>query len=46
MEDNMLYAPDGTWMYVIGNFAPRIIIHGVTAKTRFPDLLKLSTREA
>jgi hypothetical protein len=42
MEDNMLYAPDGTWMYVIGNFAPRIIIHGVTANTRFPDLLKLS----
>ncbi len=42
MEDNRLYAPDGTWMYVIGNFAPRIILRGVTAKTRFPDLLKLS----
>ncbi len=42
VEGNRLYAPDGTWMYVIGDFTPRILIHGVTAKTRFPDLLKLS----
>jgi hypothetical protein len=41
VEGNRLYAPDGTWMYVIGDFTPRIIIHGVTAKTRFPDLLRL-----
>ena len=41
LEGNRLYAPDGTWMYVRGDFAPRILIHGVTAKTRFPDLLRL-----
>jgi hypothetical protein len=41
VEGNRLYAPDGTWMYVRGNFASHIIIHGVTAKTRFPDILKL-----
>ncbi len=41
MEGNRLYAPDGTWMYVRGDFAPRILIHGVTAKTRFPDLLRI-----
>jgi len=41
VEGNKLYAPDGTWMYVIGDFTPRILIHGVTAKTRFPDILKL-----
>jgi hypothetical protein len=41
VEGNRLYAPDGTWMYVRGDFAPRILIHGVTAKTRFPDLLRL-----
>ncbi|MFP3317499.1 MAG: hypothetical protein RXN79_03810 [Candidatus Nanopusillus sp.] len=28
-------------MYVRERFAPHIIIHGVTAKARFPDLLKL-----
>jgi hypothetical protein len=28
-------------MYVIGNFASHIIIRGVTAKTHFPDVLKL-----
>ncbi len=39
VEGKRLYAPDGTWMYVRG--VPYIIIHGVTAKTRFPDLLKL-----
>jgi len=41
MEGNKLHAPDGTWMYVREGFAPRITIHGVTAKTRFPDILKL-----
>jgi hypothetical protein len=41
VDCNRLYAPDGTWMYVIGNFASHIIIRGVTAKTRFPDVLKL-----
>jgi hypothetical protein len=41
VEGKKLYAPDGMWMYVIGNFASHIIIRGVVAKTRFPDLLKL-----
>jgi hypothetical protein len=44
LEGKRLYAPDGTWMYVRGYSASlmlRIPIHGVTAKTRFPDLLKL-----
>ena len=41
VEGNKLYAPDGTWMYVRENFAPRVLIHGVSASTRFPDLLKL-----
>jgi hypothetical protein len=44
LEGNRLYAPDGTWMYVRGYSASlmlRIPIHGVTAKTRFPDVLKL-----
>jgi hypothetical protein len=41
VEGNKLYAPDGTWMYVREGFASHIIIHGVTAKTHFPDLLKL-----
>jgi hypothetical protein len=40
VERNRLYAPDGTWMYVIGDFAPRIIFHGVNNSARFPDLLK------
>ena len=40
-EAMRLYAPDGTWMYVRGDFAPRIIFHGVSASARFPDLLKL-----
>ncbi len=40
VEGRRLYAPDGTWMYV-RDFTPHIPIHGVTAKTRFPDLLKL-----
>jgi hypothetical protein len=41
IEGNKLYAPDGTWMYVRGDFAPRIIFHGVNNSARFPDLLKL-----
>ncbi len=40
-KGNKLYAPDGTWMYVIGDSIPHIPIRGVTAKARFPDLLKL-----
>jgi hypothetical protein len=41
LEGNRLYAPDGTWMKIINDFAPRVLIHGATAKTRFPDVLKL-----
>ena len=41
VEGNRLYAPDGTWMYVSENLAPRITIRGVSASARFPDLLKL-----
>jgi hypothetical protein len=41
VEGNRLYAPDGTWMYVRGDLAPRIIFHGVNNSARFPDLLKL-----
>ena len=41
LEGNRLYAPDGTWMYVRGDFAPYIIIRGVSASARFPDLLRL-----
>jgi hypothetical protein len=44
LKDNRLYAPDGTWMYVRGystSLMLRIPIRGVTAKTYFPDVLKL-----
>ena len=45
MEGKRLYAPDGVWMDVRGDCAshiiPRIVIRGVSASTRFPDLLKL-----
>ncbi len=44
VEGKRLYAPYGTWMYVRGystSLMLRIPIHGITAKTRFPDLLKL-----
>ncbi len=41
VEGNKLYAPDGTWMYVRGDFAPRIPIHGVNNSACFPDVLKL-----
>jgi hypothetical protein len=42
IEGNKLYAPDGTWMYVREGFAQHIIIHGVSASARFPDILRLS----
>jgi hypothetical protein len=42
LEGKRLYAPDETWMYVRGGFVPYIMIHGVTAETYFPDLLKIS----
>jgi len=41
LEGDKLYAPDGTWMYVRGGFAPYIIIHGVRTSAHFPDVLKL-----
>ncbi len=41
VEGDKLYAPDGTWMYTRENLVPRVLIHGVSASTRFPDLLKL-----
>jgi len=46
VEGRRLYAPDGVWMDVRGDSAshiiPRIIIRGVSASARFPDVLKLS----
>ncbi len=39
VEGNKLYAPDGTW--IRGSCTPRIIVHGVSALARFPDVLKL-----
>jgi len=41
VEGNKLYTPDGAWMYLRGDSTPHIPIRGITAKTRFPDLLKL-----
>jgi hypothetical protein len=41
VEEKRLYAPDGVWMYVRENFTPHILIRGVSASARFPDLLKL-----
>jgi len=40
VEDNKLYALDGTWIY-IGGGTSRLKIHGISALARFPDLLKL-----
>jgi hypothetical protein len=40
IEGNKLYAPDGTWMYV-GRTVMHIPIHGISAETYFPDVLKL-----
>ncbi len=39
VEGNKLYAPDGTWIYI--GATPHLKIHGITAKARFPDVLKL-----
>jgi len=45
IERNRLYAPDGVWTDVRGDcvshIIPRIIIRGVSASARFPDVLKL-----
>jgi len=41
MEGKRLYAPDGTWIYARENLTPHIIIRGVSASARFPDVLKL-----
>jgi hypothetical protein len=41
VEGNKLYASDGTWIDMARMVAPKITIHGVTAKTHFPDVLKL-----
>jgi len=41
LEGKRLYAPDGTWTNVKESFVPRVIIRGVSAKTCFPDVLKL-----
>jgi len=36
-----LYAPDGAWIHLRGNFTPYVPIHGISAKAYFPDILKL-----
>jgi hypothetical protein len=41
LEDNRLYAPDGTWVYIREGSTPHILIRGVSALARFPDVLKL-----
>ncbi|MFZ8807356.1 MAG: hypothetical protein ACO2PN_04525 [Pyrobaculum sp.] len=41
LEGMRLYASDGTWIRMTRVAAPKIIIHGVTAKAHFPDVLKL-----
>jgi hypothetical protein len=42
IEGKRLYAPDGTWMYINKpSFPPFIPIHGVSAETYFPDILRL-----
>ncbi|MCC6035467.1 MAG: hypothetical protein LM559_00230 [Pyrobaculum sp.] len=41
VEGNKLYAPDRTWMRIAKEFAPHILIRGVSASARFPDVLKL-----
>ena len=41
IKGKRLYAPDGVWMDIRGDFAPHILIRGVSAKAYFPDLLKL-----
>jgi hypothetical protein len=40
IEENRLYAPNGTWLYTRG--AMLILkVHGISVKAYFPDLLKL-----
>jgi hypothetical protein len=39
LEGKRLYAPDETWMYI--DEIMRISVHGVSAVTHFPDVLKL-----
>jgi len=39
MEGRRLYAPDGTWIYV--GTVVMMPIHGVSARTVFPDVLKM-----
>jgi len=41
VEGKRLHAPDGTWMCVNERTAPYIPIHDLSAKTYFPDVLKL-----
>jgi len=41
LEGMRLYASDGTWIRMTRVAAPKFIIHGVTAKAHFPDVLKL-----
>ena len=41
LKNGKLFTPDGTWAYVIRNSTLHIPIHNVTAKTCFPDVLKL-----
>jgi hypothetical protein len=41
VESNKLYTPDGVWIYVNERVAPYIPIHDLSAKTYFPDILKL-----
>ncbi len=41
LEGNKLYASGGTWIYARENLIPHILIRGVNASARFPDLLKL-----
>ena len=41
LEGNKLYTPDGIWIYVNERAVPSIPIHDLSAKTYFPDILKL-----
>jgi len=41
LEGNRMYAPDGTWLYIREGLTPRVLIRGVSASARFPDVLKL-----
>jgi hypothetical protein len=41
IEGSRLYAPDGTWVYISKRSASYLAIHGASAETYFPDVLKL-----